>query len=316
MTQPALSVVVPIFEEEQVLPVLHERLDAVLRAAGISYELVLVDDGSRDRSWELICAMREKSAAITAVRLSRNFGHQVAITAGLDVAAGAAVAIMDADLQDPPEVLLEMLARLNEGADIVYGQRTRRDGETAFKRFTASAFYRVIRTLTTVDIPADTGDFRVMSRRAIEAFKASRERHRFVRGMVAWLGFEQAAVPYERAARHAGVTKYPLRKMLAFALDAVISFSISPLRIATGFGLLVSLASFAYALYAIYLKIVLDISLPGWASLMVAVVFLGGVQLFCLGIVGEYLGRVYDEVKQRPLYLVRELNRAHHEVSR
>lgn len=300
----ALSVVVPVFDEEEGLPTLYERLTQALTPLQIRYEVLLVDDGSRDRSWSIIEELHRKDLRVRGIRLSRNFGHQTAITAGVDLARGAAVGVMDADLQDPPEVLVEMWRRLLEGHDVVYAQRRRRAGEALFKRATAALFYRVVRTITSIDIPVDTGDFRVMSRRAVEGLKQIRERHRFMRGLVSWVGLRQLAFPYDRAARVAGTTKFPVRKMVSFAADAIASFSIAPLRLATGFGFLVSAAAFLYAGYAIYLKVVRNISLPGWASLMVAVVFLGGVQLLCLGIIGEYLGRVYDEVKARPLYVL------------
>jgi dolichol-phosphate mannosyltransferase len=298
------SVVVPVFNEEEGLAELHRRTTGVLQQEGVTFELVLVNDGSSDRSLEVMCEIARRDPRVVVVNLSRNFGHQAALTAGLDHARGDAVVVMDADMQDPPEVIPRMLARWREGYDVVYGQRTRREGEGLFKRVTASAFYRLIRRLTAVDIPADTGDFRLVSRRCAEAMRSLRERNRFLRGLVAWVGFRQVAVPYERHARFAGQTKYPLRKMVAFATDAVVSFSSTPLRMATALGFIVSAASFAYAGYAVYLKIVSGRSLPGWASLMVGVVFLGGVQLLCLGIIGEYLGRMYDEVKARPLYLV------------
>lgn len=304
-----LSVVIPVFNEEEMVPTLHWRLTSVLERAGVSYEVVLVDDGSRDRSWELMCALAEQDPHYVLIRLSRNFGHQIAITAGVDHARGEAVAIMDADLQDPPEVLLEMLNRWRSGADVVYGRRRQRQGETRFKLATASIFYRLMRKLTTVEVPADTGDFRLMSRRAVEALKKLGERNRFVRGMVAWVGYRQEEVLYDRAARQAGETKFPLRKMLRFAADAIFSFSFAPLRIATLFGLVVSGLSFVYAVYAVLSKIFGWDVVQGWASLMVAILFLGGVQLVSLGILGEYLGRVYDEVKGRPLYLAQEVQR-------
>lgn len=306
MSIPELSIVIPVYNEEESLPALAERLSAVFGGAALDYELVLVNDGSRDRSWSIMCALRERDPRITLVDLARNFGHQVAITAGMDCARGSAVAVMDADLQDPPEVVLAMLARIREGYDVAYGQRTVRQGETVFKRASAALFYRMLQRLTSVDIPLDTGDFRVLSRRAVEVLGAMREKHRFVRGMVAWLGFRQIAVPYDRAARHAGVTKYPLRKMLRFALDATISFSLVPLRLATWTGFLTALGCLGYAGYAVWAKLVGGVELPGWASLMVAVLFLGAVQLVCLGIIGEYLGRIYEEVKGRPLYVIAE----------
>lgn len=302
-----LSVVVPVFNEAEVLPELYARLTTVLEGIGEPYEIVLVNDGSRDGSLELLHHLRDKDPRVTVVALSRNFGHQLAITAGLDHARGDAVVVMDADLQDPPEVLPRMVERWRQGFQVVYGARTRRHGEGLFKRGTAAVFYRVIRKLTAIDIPTDTGDFRLMDRRAVEALRSMHERNRFVRGMVPWLGFKTAAVEYERSPRAAGETKYPIHKMVRFALDAIFSFSIAPLRLATVFGFAVSAAAFAYAAWAIYLKVGRNVSLPGWASLMVAVVFLGGVQLISLGIIGEYVGRVYDEVKGRPLYVVGEL---------
>jgi len=302
-SEPTLSVVVPIFNEEEVIDVLHRRLVETLERSGETFELVLVDDGSRDRSFDRMAALAETDRRVVLVRLSRNFGHQVAISAGVDAARGQAVALIDADLQDPPEVLLQMIARWREGYDVVYGRRTRRQGETWFKRATAATFYRLIRRLTAIDIPADTGDFRLMSRRVVEVLKQFQERNRFVRGMVAWIGYRQTAVDYERAVRLAGETKYPLAKMLRFAADAIVSFSFAPLRLATGLGLLVSTAAFGYAVYAVLARVFGWDVVHGWASLMVAVVFLGGVQLVSLGIIGEYVGRVYDEVKRRPLYV-------------
>lgn len=307
--QVACSVIVPVFNEEAVIPELHRRTTAVLADLGLEYELILVNDGSRDRSLELLCELATRDPRVVVVNLSRNFGHQLAITAGVDHARGDAVIVMDADMQDPPEVIPAMIARWREGYDVVYGRRTRREGEGIFKRATASLFYRFIRRLTAVDLPADTGDFRLMSRRSADAMRAMRERNRFLRGMVVWAGFRQVAVPYERHPRFAGETKYPLRKMIAFATDAVVSFSSTPLRLATGLGFAISCASFAYAAYSVYIKVFSGRSLPGWASLMVGVVFLGGVQLLCLGIMGEYIGRVYDEVKGRPLYLVESVRR-------
>ncbi|HYV47095.1 MAG TPA: glycosyltransferase family 2 protein [Myxococcaceae bacterium] len=302
------SVVVPLYNEEAVLPELYRRVAGVLKGAAVSYELVLVNDGSKDGTWALMKQLREQDPCVTLLNLSRNFGHQIAITAGIEHAAGDTVVIMDADLQDPPEVILEMLARWREGFDVVYGVRTRRRGDGWFKRATASLFYRVVRMATRVDIPVDTGDFRLISRRAVEHLKRLRETNRFVRGLVAWLGFRQVGLTYERAPRYAGQTKYPLGKMLRFAADAVASFSVAPLRLASSLGFLVSFGSFAYAAFAIYAKVWLGRTLQGWASLIVAVAFLGGVQLLCLGIVGEYLGRVYDEVKGRPLYVVQDFD--------
>lgn len=306
ISAPVVSVVVPVFNEEALLGELHRRVIAAIEATGESFELVLVDDGSRDGSWAGMEELARRDARVVLVKLARNFGHQIAITAGVDAARGQAVVVMDADLQDPPEIIGEMLARWREGYDVVYGRRTRRAGESVFKRATAAAFYRLIRRMTAIDIPADTGDFRLMSRRVVDVLKQFQERNRFVRGMVAWIGFRQTAIDYERPARTAGETKYPFRKMLRFAADAIFSFSFAPLRIATGLGLVVSALSFTYAVYAVLARVFGWDVVQGWASLMVAVTFLGGVQLISLGIIGEYVGRIYDEAKQRPLYVGEE----------
>jgi dolichol-phosphate mannosyltransferase len=308
-SHPLLSVVVPVFNEEENLEELHRRITESLAGPGESFELVLVDDGSSDGSLSRMEALAARDPRVVLVRLSRNFGHQVAVSAGVDAAQGQAIVLMDADLQDPPEVVPRMLALWREGFDVVYGRRTRRAGESWFKRATAAGFYRLIRRMTSIDIPADVGDFRLMSRRVVDVLKQFQERNRFVRGMVAWIGFRQTAIDYERQVRAAGETKYPLRKMVRFAADAIFSFSHVPLRIATGLGLIVSTLSFAYGVFTILARIFDWGVVQGWASLMVAVTFLGGVQLVSLGIIGEYLGRVYDEVKQRPLY-VGEVERA------
>jgi dolichol-phosphate mannosyltransferase len=302
---PTLSVVVPVFNEEGNLPELHRRLAAVLPGVSDSWEVVFVDDGSRDRSWELIRGLAAADPHVRGVRFSRNFGHQMAFAAGLDHARGDAVVIMDADLQDPPELIPELVARWREGNEVVYAVRTHREGETLFKKLTASLFYRLLRSITQVAIPIDTGDFRLMGRRALEAFRRLPERHRFTRGLVAWVGFPQVGVPYTRAARHVGETSYPLRKMLRFAIDAITSFSHVPLQLATWLGFITSLFAFAYIVVVVVLKFV-GISWPGYTSLMAAILFLGGVQLVMIGLLGEYLGRVYDEVKGRPLYLVQD----------
>ncbi len=300
---PVLSVVVPVFDEEGSLEVLHQRVKEALEGAGEPFELVLVDDGSRDGSWVKMRALASADPRVVLVRLSRNFGHQLAVTAGVDAARGDAVVLMDADLQDPPELLPSMVAKWREGYDVVYGRRVRRRGESLFKRASAAAFYRLIRRLTTVEIPADTGDFRLMSRRVVEVLQSMRERNRFVRGLVAWAGYRQVAVEYERAERYTGETKYPLRKMARFAADAVFSFSHAPLRLATLLGLASSTLAFLYALYAVAAALLRWDVVHGWASLIVAVLFLGGVQLLCVGIIGEYVGRIHDEVKNRPLYV-------------
>ena len=305
-----LSVVVPVYDEAAGLDALHERLTSTLQRAALPYEIVLVDDGSRDGSWERMTELARRDPRLVLVRLSRNFGHQIAITAGLDHARGEAVVVMDADLQDPPEVVPRMIERWRAGYDVVYGRRERRLGEGLFKRGTAAVFYRLVRRLTAVDIPADTGDFRLMSRRAVDALRTLQERNRFVRGMVAWVGFRQTALDYVREARHVGETKYPVRKMVRFAGDAIFSFSHVPLRVATWLGLVSSLVAFGYAVYAILARLLGWPTVQGWASLMVAIIFLGGVQLISLGVIGEYIGRIYDEVKARPLYLTQAVVRS------
>ncbi len=300
-----LSVVVPVYNEQESVPELYRRLKPVLTAAVGSHEIVFVDDGSRDRSWELIRELAAQDGSVRGVRFSRNFGHQMAFAAGLRHAVGDAVVIMDADLQDPPELIPQLLARWRAGFDVVYAVRTKREGETIFKRVSAAAFYRVLRAITQVDIPVDTGDFRLMSRKAVDAFNALEERHRFTRGLVTWLGFRQLGVPYQRAARHAGESKYPLRKMWRLATDGITSFSSLPLHLAGWFGGVVSALGFVGFVAALLARVA-GRGIPLTALLVLALVFLGGVQLVCLGFLGAYLGRVHEEAKRRPLYLVQE----------
>ena len=303
---PEYSLVVPIFNEEQTLSELVRRLRLLLDRLDASAEVVLVDDGSSDRSYDLMLAAREADSRFKVLRLSRNFGHQIAITAGMDVAAGNAVIVMDADLQDPPEVVLEMAARWREGFDIIYGVREARPGETHFKKTTASAFYRLLRRISNIDVPLDVGDFRLVDRRALEAFKAMRETNRYVRGMFSWIGFRQVGVSFQRDERFAGDTKYHLTKMLKFATDGVVSFSAAPLRLALNLGFIVSALSFVLGLVAVVFKLAGLYSIPGLASIAVFVAFLGGMQLLVLGLMGEYIARIHDEVKDRPLYIVRD----------
>ena len=270
------------------------------------FEIIYVDDGSSDDTATILREIQAADCCVRVVRLSRNFGHQIAITAGLEHASGDAVVIIDADLQDPPEVIGEFLARWREGYDVVYGVRTDRPGETAFKLWTAKAFYRLINRLSDTRIPLDTGDFRLMDRAAVDALLSMPERDRFVRGMVSWLGFSQVAVPYTRAARYAGSTKYPLFKMVRLATDGILSFSITPLRLATWTGFAASGLAILGILYALYAHFFASHLVRGWTSSLIAVLFIGGVQLICLGIIGEYVGRIYGESKRRPLYFVRE----------
>lgn len=305
---PEYSVVVPIFNEEQTLSELVRRLQLLLDRLDASAEVVLVDDGSSDRSYDLMLAARETDPRFKVLRLSRNFGHQIAITAGMDVAAGNAVIVMDADLQDPPEVVLQMAARWREGFDVIYGVREVRPGETRFKKATASAFYRLLRRISNIDVPLDVGDFRLVDRRALEAFKAMRETNRYVRGMFSWIGFRQVGVSFQRDERFAGDTKYPLTKMLKFAADGVVSFSAAPLRLALNLGFIVSAFAFVFGLVALVSKLAGLYSIPGLASIAVFVAFLGGMQLLVLGLMGEYIARIHDEVKDRPLYIVRDMH--------
>jgi polyisoprenyl-phosphate glycosyltransferase len=304
--RPEYTIVVPIYNEEETLPELVRRLTGVLDGLDGPAETIFVDDGSSDRSYELMLQAREADPRHKILRLSRNFGHQLAVTAGLDAAAGAAVVVMDADLQDPPEVVLEMAARWREGYDVVYAVREERHGETRFKRATAAAFYRIFSGMSEVDVPLDVGDFRLVDRRALDAFRSMRETNRYVRGMFSWIGFRQVGVPFTRDERYAGETKYPLRKMIKFATDGIVSFSAAPLRLALKVGLIVS--AFSFVLGAVFLisKFAGLYSVPGLASVAVFVAFLGGIQLLLLGVMGEYIARIHDEVKRRPLYLVRE----------
>jgi glycosyltransferase involved in cell wall biosynthesis len=304
--KPELSVVLPVFNESENLPELRERLTKVLDATRLSWEIVFVDDGSRDASFETMSRYAAEDPRLVVVRFSRNFGHQMALTAGVDAARGRVIAVMDADLQDPPELLPEMLKKVDEGYEVVYAVRTAREGETAFKKGTAHAFYRLMRRWTNVEIPVDVGDFRLMGPRAVAAFRRLRERHRFIRGMTAWVGFRQVGVPYVRPPRTRGETKWPLRKMLRFATDALTSFSYVPLQLSSWLGFAVSLFAFFYIAVVLVLKL-LRINIPGWTTLMVFILLLGGVQLIMIGVLGEYLGRIYEEVKHRPLYLVSDV---------
>lgn len=304
---PTLSVVAPCFNEEGVLHELYRRISQVLDGAGESWELVLVNDGSRDRTPEIMRELHARDPRVKVIDFARNFGHQIAVTAGMDYARGDAVVLIDADLQDPPELILDMLAKWREGYEIVYAVRTERKGETWFKRFTAKLFYRLIYKITDINIPMDTGDFRLMDRKVVNALKTMREKHRFLRGMSVWVGFRQTGVKYVRAERYAGETKYPFKKMLKFALDGITSFSYLPLQLATYVGFVAALLAVIGIIVTIILRLSGSQAFYGQATTLVSVLFLGGVQLISLGIIGEYLGRIYDEVKGRPLYIVREV---------
>ncbi len=300
------SIVIPVYNEEQSFPDLIKRLREVMDRLDGPVEVVLVDDGSRDASYQLMVAANREDPRFTVLQLSRNFGHQIAITAGMDAASGQAVIVMDADLQDPPEVILEMAARWQEGYEVVYAVREQREGETLFKKTTATLFYGLQRRLAEIEQPVNVGDFRLVDRKALDAFLQMRERNRYVRGMFSWIGFRQVAVPYTRASRHAGRSKYPLRKMLRLASDGFVGFSTAPLRFALTAGLLMAIGSVGYGVVAIALKLAGLPYVPGYASLLVTITFLSGVQLIVVGMVGQYVARIYDEVRGRPLYLVRD----------
>lgn len=303
---PIYSIVAPVFNEEETLPHFYQRVVGVMEGVGEPFELVLVNDGSRDGSYAAMKQLHQQDRRVRVIDFSRNFGHQIAISAGLDHARGDAVIIIDSDLQDPPEVIPQLIATWKKGAEVVYAQRSKRPGETRFKLLTAAAFYRLIERITSVQIPRDTGDFRLIDRQVVKALIAMREQHRFMRGLSAWVGFRQEAVQYERHERFAGTTKYPLGKMLRFSLDAITSFSHVPLQLATSFGFVLAGISLLGIIIAIILRIFTG-AIVGQASTLILVLFLGGIQLIFLGIIGEYLGRIYDEVRSRPLYIVREV---------
>jgi polyisoprenyl-phosphate glycosyltransferase len=299
------SIVIPVRDEQDCLPELYSRLDAVLAGLPGGAEVVFVDDGSTDLSHDLLTELVSRDPRVRVIQLSRSFGHQIAITAGLDAASGKAIVIMDADLQDPPEVVPELVARWREGFDIVSAVREERRGETWFKRVTASVFYRLFRRLADIEITPNAGDFRLVDRKALDAFKELRENNRYVRGMFGWIGFTQTEVRYVRSQRFAGRTKYPLHKMLKFAIDAIVGFSNMPLRVALNLGFIVSLMAFLLGIAAVAAKAGGAFVVPGWASLLVVTSFLGGIQLMVIGVMGEYIARIHEEVKQRPLYIVR-----------
>ncbi len=303
--EPTYSIIAPVYNEAENLPVLYRRVKEVMDTTGEPWELLLIDDGSKDGSTEIIRDMAKRDSCIRPVIFARNFGHQIAVTAGLDYSRGKAVVIIDADLQDPPEVILDLVKKWKEGYEVVYAVRAEREGESWFKTFTASLFYRLIYRITEVKIPLDTGDFRLMDRKVVKVMNSMRERHRFLRGMSAWVGFKQIGVPYKRAARFSGTTKYPFNKMLRLALNAITGFSYFPLQVATYLGFIAA----GISIIAIPILVILRLAggpifFGGQATTLISVLFLGGVQLICVGILGEYIGRVYDEVKGRPLYIV------------
>ncbi len=302
---PQLSVLVPVFNEEHVLPAFHARISAVLDTLGMSAEVLYVNDGSSDHSLAFLLSLQRQDARVATLDLSRNFGKEIAMSAGLDYARGTeGVVIIDADLQDPPELILQFIEVWRQGFDVVYGKRIERDGESAFKKYTAYAFYRVIRRMSDVDIPADTGDFRFMSRRAVDALKQLRERHRFMKGLFAWVGFPQQAVCYRRSPREAGYTKWNYWRLWNFALEGITSFSAVPLKISSYLGLFIASVAFFYGLVIISKTLIFGDPVKGYPSMITIILFLSGMQLLVLGIIGEYLGRIFTETKKRPLYLV------------
>jgi dolichol-phosphate mannosyltransferase len=308
MTKPLVSVVVPVFNETEVLEESYTRMRSAMEAmTDVRYELIYVDDGSSDDTYARLAKFAKTDPLLRVIKFSRNFGHQIAITAGIDLAMGDAVVVIDADLQDPPEVIADFVAKWQEGYDVVYGVREKREGETKAKLASAGLFYRLLRRFTNIEIPADAGDFRLMSRAAVNEFKQLREKDRFVRGLVSWIGFPQTGVTYKREARHAGETKYPYSKMIKFAVDGIASFSTVPLRLASWLGYLTSALAFLY-LASVFVQRALGYTVQGWATIMVAMLFLGGIQLICVGIMGEYIGRIFNEVKPRPMYVIETID--------
>ncbi len=308
LSRPEISIVIPIHNEEDNIPALYDRLKQVVSELGLSYELVFVNDGSEDQSMVLIRELAARDKAVWFLDLSRNFGHQIAVTAGLDVSLGMAVVIIDADLQDPPEVIAELYKKYREGFEVVYAKRRSRKGESWLKRFTAKWFYRLMSRLTNIDIPLDTGDFRIIDRKVVEVLKRMPEQNKFLRGQISWAGFRQTAVEYDRDERKAGRTSYTYRKMIRFAIDGITSFSEVPLRFVFWSGMAVSGVTFLVILYSLFSFLFLDDYVRGWASTMVSILFVGGIQLIGIGIIGEYLARIGANVRERPLYVVAESN--------
>lgn len=301
-----LSIVIPAYNEQEVLPEFHRRLCEVLDVLPITAEIVYVNDGSQDGTLALLHKLHEQDERVAVVDLSRNFGKEIALSAGLHQAGGDAVIVIDADLQDPPELIPEFIKQWQDGFDVVYAQRTRREGETWLKKSTASAFYRVMQRVGHVKLPQDAGDFRLLSRRAVDALNTLGEQHRFMKGLFAWVGFRQKAVPYERDARFAGKTKWNYWKLWNFAIEGITSFTIAPLKFATYLGLLTALAAFVFAIYTIIKTLIFGNPVPGYPSIIVIMLFLGGVQLMAIGVLGEYIGRIFTETKRRPLYFLNE----------
>ena len=305
--QPTYSVVIPAYNEQEVAAEAYKRLTHVMTGMGEPYELLFVNDGSRDQTTQIIAGFCEKDPNVKLINFTRNFGHMPAISAGMKYAAGQAIFVIDCDLQDPPEIFPEMAARWKEGYHVVYGKRIKRKGESVFKRVSAKIFYRFLRSMTTVDLPSDTGEFRLIDRKVCDAVNALPEKNRYIRGLVSWVGFRQIPVEYVREERFAGVTKYPLRKMIRFAIDAITSFSYKPLKLASAIGFAISVLSFLYILYALYQRFIAGQTTEGWTSIIAAVLLTQGIVLMILGIMGEYIGRIYSELQNRPNYIVQEI---------
>jgi len=307
ISKPVYSVVIPAYNEQEVITETYNRLKKVMTGMGEPYELIFVNDGSKDNTAEMISEFCEKDSQVRLINFTRNFGHMAAISAGMENARGEAIFIIDADLQDPPELFPEMASKWKEGYHVVYGKRKKREGESVFKRISAKIFYRFLRRMTSVNLPPDTGEFRLIDRKVCDAVNKLPEKSRYIRGLVSWVGFKQIPVEYNREKRYAGITKYPFRKMLAFAMDAITSFSYKPLKMATMIGFLISLLSFLYIIYVIYQHYFTDRTITGWASTIAAILFTQGIVLMILGLMGEYIGRIYKEIQNRPNYIIQEI---------
>jgi len=306
-TEPIYSVVVPCYNEQEVITETYNRLSGVMVKMGEAYELIFINDGSKDNTASIIAEICKKDSSVRLINFARNFGHMPAISAGMEHARGKAIFVIDADLQDPPELFPEMAEKWKEGYHVAYGKRIKRKGESIFKRLTAKIFYRLLRRMTTVDLPSDTGEFRLIDRKVCDAVNKMPEKNRYIRGLVSWVGFNQIAVPYIREQRFAGVTKYPLRKMISFAMDAITSFSYKPLKLATMIGFIISFLSFMYILLVLYQHFFTDLTIAGWASTIAAILFTQSIVLMILGLMGEYIGRIYSEIQNRPNYIIQEI---------
>ncbi len=303
-----ISVIIPVYNEEDNIQPLYERLKSVMQNMKVTYELIFVNDGSQDKTIRLVKALAYKTKEVKYIDFSRNFGHQIAVTAGLDKANGDAIVIIDADLQDPPELIAEMYEKMKEGYEVVYAKRKKRSGESVMKLWTASMFYRILSRITSISIPVDTGDFRIMDKKIVEILRQMPEKNKFLRGQISWIGFNQTFIEYEREERQAGETGYTYRKMMRFALDGITAFSDIPLKVVTYFGFIVSFIAFLISLYALYSRFILRDYVQGWTSLMISVLFIGGIQMIAIGIIGEYMSRMNSNIRNRPLYIIRETN--------